>query len=100
MTKIIGMFGTPNEQIWPGLSKLKLPEGFSFLEQPYNNLKKYFNQHGDQCLDLLYKLFAYDPKKRASASQAILHKYFDTTPLPCSPDLMPTLRTLMKGKRT
>ncbi|CAD5216035.1 unnamed protein product [Bursaphelenchus xylophilus] len=100
ITKIIAMFGTPNEQIWPGMSRLKLPQGFKFVEQPYNNLKRHFGTYGDQCLDLLYKLFAYDPKKRATAAECILHNYFDTSPLPCSPELMPTLRSLLKGRRT
>ncbi|KAI6194110.1 Cyclin-dependent kinase 10 [Aphelenchoides besseyi] len=84
----------------PGMSKLKFPEGFSLINQPFNNLKQRFTNHSAECLDMLYQLFCYDPKRRATAEACIAHRYFDVTPLPCSPDLMPSFRTLLKPKKT
>ncbi|KAI6242929.1 Cyclin-dependent kinase 10 isoform X3 [Aphelenchoides fujianensis] len=99
ITKIIAMFGTPTEKLWPGMSKLRFPEGFSLMPQPYNNLKLHFPHQSDEGLDLMHKLFCYDPKRRATADACINHRYFDVSPLPCSPELMPSFRTLLKPKK-
>lgn len=82
-----------------GMSKLRFPAGFIFIEQPYSNLKQRFAGQSDECLDLMYKLFAFDPKKRASAAECLKHRLFDVSPLPCSPELMPTFTTLIKARR-
>jgi serine/threonine protein kinase len=34
-------------------------------------------------LDLLSDMLTYDPKKRITASQALQHKWFETSPFPC-----------------
>jgi serine/threonine protein kinase len=93
------MFGSPNEKIWPGMSKLSFPKGFIFIEQPFNNLKTHFPNQTEECLDLMYKMFAYDPEKRATASDCFEHRYFDTYPLPCRPELMPSFKTLIQRQR-
>ncbi|KAI6184271.1 Protein kinase domain-containing protein [Aphelenchoides bicaudatus] len=97
--RIIAMFGTPTPKIWPGLNKLSFPKGFLLIEQPFNNLKKHFPTQSNECLDLMYTLFVYDPEKRASASDCFDHPYFDTHPLPCRPDLMPSFHSLMQKQR-
>jgi len=97
--KIIAMFGTPNKTIWPGLNKLSFPKGFHLIEQPFNNLKSHFSNHTAECLDLMNKLFVYDPEKRASASDCFEHSYFDTFPMPCTPAMMPSFKTLMQRQR-
>jgi serine/threonine protein kinase len=94
------MFGTPTEKIWPGMGLLKFPNGFSLIDQPFNNLKRHFPHLAEEGLDLMNSLFAYDPKKRTSASAAFEHPYFDTSPLPCSPEMMPTFKTLLKPRKT
>lgn len=93
------MFGTPNVKIWPGMAKLKFPKGFVLMEQPFNNLKTHFSTQSEECLDLMYKLFVYDPEKRASASDCFDHPYFDTSPLPCRPNMMPSFKTLLQKQR-
>ena len=47
-------------------------------------------------LDLLHSFLMYDPKLRITASNAINHEYFNTSPLPQYMDSMPTFPTLHK----
>ncbi|KAG5839808.1 hypothetical protein ANANG_G00208920, partial [Anguilla anguilla] len=39
---IVQLLGTPNENIWPGFSRLPLVGQYSLRKQPYNNLKNKF----------------------------------------------------------
>lgn len=97
LNNIFQTLGTPNEKIWPGVSKLS---GFkaNFVKQPHNVLRKKFPAAsfiGSPVLsevgfDLLSKLLAYDPDKRISAEAALLHDWFHEAPLPKS-DLNITL---------
>ncbi|KAM6353225.1 LOW QUALITY PROTEIN: cyclin-dependent kinase 10 [Alca torda] len=80
--------GTPNENIWPGFSKLPLVSQYT-LRNPYNNLKHKFPWLWAG-LRLLNFLFMYDPKKRATAKDCLESSYFKEKPLPCEPELMPT----------
>lgn len=99
LLKIVATFGTPTTKIWPGMAKLNFPKGFILIDQPFNNLKTHFPNQTDECLDLMYKMFVYDPEKRVSASDCFDHPYFDTAPLPCQPSLMPSFKTLLQKQR-
>uniref|UniRef100_A0A4X2LZF6 Cyclin dependent kinase 10 n=1 Tax=Vombatus ursinus TaxID=29139 RepID=A0A4X2LZF6_VOMUR len=87
---IVQLLGTPNENIWPGFSKLPLVSQYSLRKQPYNNLKHKFPWLSEAGLRLLNFLFMYDPKKRATAGDCLESSYFKEKPLPCEPELMPT----------
>ncbi|KAG8563013.1 hypothetical protein GDO81_015897 [Engystomops pustulosus] len=87
---IIQLLGTPNENIWPGFSKLPLVGQYTVRKQPYNNLKHKFPWLSEAGLRLLNFLFMYDPKKRATAEDSLASSYFKEKPLPCEPQLMPT----------
>jgi serine/threonine protein kinase len=50
------------------------------------NLRSYFQ-------DLIKRFLTFDPKKRITAYQALQHPYFTESPLPKSPDMMPTFPT-------
>ncbi|KAH7523358.1 hypothetical protein FEM48_Zijuj06G0002300 [Ziziphus jujuba var. spinosa] len=68
---IFRLLGTPNEEIWPGVSKL-----MNWHEYPQWNpqsLSKAVPGLDDDGLDLL----AYEPSKRISAKKAMEHPYFD-----------------------
>nr|XP_054496517.1 cyclin-dependent kinase 10 isoform X3 [Agelaius phoeniceus] len=87
---IVQLLGTPNENIWPGFSKLPLATQYTLRKQPYNNLKHRFPWLSEAGLRLLNFLFMYDPKKRATAKDCLESSYFKEKPLPCEPELMPT----------
>ncbi|NWI25157.1 CDK10 kinase, partial [Sula dactylatra] len=87
---IVQLLGTPNENIWPGFSKLPLVSQYTLRKQPYNNLKHKFPWLSEAGLRLLNFLFMYDPKKRATAKDSLESSYFKEKPLPCEPELMPT----------
>ncbi|KAI4963142.1 hypothetical protein ZWY2020_019656 [Hordeum vulgare] len=49
----------------------------------------------DDALDLLSRMFTYDPKARITAQQALEHRYFSSVPAPTKPNLLP--RPKLKG---
>uniref|UniRef100_H3CTV9 Cyclin dependent kinase 10 n=1 Tax=Tetraodon nigroviridis TaxID=99883 RepID=H3CTV9_TETNG len=87
---IVQLLGTPNENIWPGFSKLPLIGQYSLRKQPYNNLKNKFIWLSDAGHRLLNLLFMYNPQRRATAKDCLESSYFKEKPLPCEPELMPT----------
>ncbi|MED6108698.1 hypothetical protein PIB30_026541 [Stylosanthes scabra] len=91
LDQIFRTLGTPEENIWPGLSKLPGSKA-KFVKQPYNMLRKKFpvaSFTGQPVLsesgfDLLSRLLTYDPEKRITAKDALLHDWFHEAPLPNS----------------
>eukprot|EP00033_Pygsuia_biforma_P004246 GCRY01004656.1.p1 GENE.GCRY01004656.1~~GCRY01004656.1.p1 ORF type:complete len:334 (-),score=65.80 GCRY01004656.1:243-1244(-) len=75
--KTFQMFGTPDEADWPGVTKL--PDYNPHLPKwKAKDLKTVFHEVvDDDALDLLKKMFVYQPSKRISAAQAMNHPYFD-----------------------
>ncbi|KAL0364299.1 UNVERIFIED_CONTAM: Cyclin-dependent kinase G-2 [Sesamum angustifolium] len=97
LDKIFKILGTPNETIWPGLSKLSGAK-VNFVKHKYNLLRKKFPATSftgspvlsDAGFDLLNKLLTYDPEKRITAEAALNHEWFQEVPLPKSKEFMPT----------
>ena len=74
--KIFQMFGTPNENTWPGVTKL--PEfKLTFPRFKGKGLNSYNKNIDLVGLDLLNKMIQIDPSKRISAKQALHHPYFN-----------------------
>lgn len=53
---------------------------FTLKNQPYNNLKQKFNFLSKSGLELMNKLFTYNPKKRITAENALECDYFKEKP--------------------
>lgn len=80
------VLGTPNEQSWAGISELpNYKSDFpSWPAVPLESVINYRNQETGEIvkcldadgLDLLQKMLVYEPGKRISAKQALLHPYF------------------------
>lgn len=87
---IIDLLGTPNDHIWPEFSSLPILQEFTLKQQPYNNLKQKFAWLSVSGLRLLNFMFMYDPVKRATADECLQSVYFQESPLPCDPNLMPS----------
>jgi len=85
---IFRVFGTPSEQVWPGVTSLP---GWNLVDKNYpsQDLKKILDFLSEDAFDLVTKLLSMDPKKRITSSEALLHSWFCQEPLPCSPDGLP-----------
>lgn len=87
---INNLLGTPNEQIWPGFSQLRLARTIQLPRQPYNNLKLTFPQVTSSTIDLLNRFLTYHPSKRITIQDALEHPYFTEKPLAKDAEMMPT----------
>ncbi|EFC50050.1 cell division control protein 2 [Naegleria gruberi] len=77
--KIFQNLGTPNEEIWPGVSSLK---GFASFNNKFpkwkgNHLPAVCSRLDDCGIDLLTRMLEYQPNKRISAKEALKHPFFD-----------------------
>nr|KAG5708987.1 hypothetical protein BaRGS_004626 [Batillaria attramentaria] len=100
MELILDLLGTPNDNIWPGFSKLPAFENFTLRKQPYNNLRHNFPWLSESGIRLLNGLFMYDPMKRATAEDCLDHSYFKEQPYPCDPEFMPSFPQHRLKRRT
>ena len=70
--------GTPNEDTMPGISANENFTKIKFEMFKKQDFRDFIRSEliSDAGLDLLQKLLEYDPTKRISARQALLHPYF------------------------
>ncbi|GAV66483.1 Pkinase domain-containing protein [Cephalotus follicularis] len=85
--KIFAAFGTPTPSQWPDM--IYLPDYVEYQFVPAPPLRSLFPMASDDALDLLSKMFTYDPNSRISVQQALDHRYFSSAPLPTIPDKLP-----------
>ena len=75
--KIFAAFGTPKSSQWPDMVYLPDYVEYQFVSAP--PLRSLFPMASDDALDLLSRMFTYDPKARITAQQALEHRYVDVT---------------------
>ncbi|ELU45463.1 CMGC/CDK/CRK7 protein kinase [Rhizoctonia solani AG-1 IA] len=74
---IARIMGTPNIEIWPGLTDMPWFELVKSTEPVKSHFRSIFNKYlSPAALDLAELLLAYDPNKRATAVQALQAPYF------------------------
>ncbi len=72
--KIFQIMGTPNEDIWPGVTKL--PEyKYTFPQWKAKNLSEMFPDFDKDGLDLMTKCLMMDPDKRITIREALNHPF-------------------------
>jgi serine/threonine protein kinase len=75
--KIFQLLGTPNEEIWPGVTKL--PEyKLSFPQWKPKSIRSAFKEFKDfdkDGLDLMEKFLEMDPEKRITIREALNHPF-------------------------
>ncbi len=73
---IFKLLGTPSEQVWPGVTRLR--DWHEFPQWKQQDLHKVIPQLDKDGIDLLQKMLVYDPAKRIHATDALEHPYFDS----------------------
>ncbi|XP_043309252.1 cyclin-dependent kinase 20 isoform X8 [Cervus elaphus] len=86
---VLRILGTPSPKVWPEITELPDYNKISFKEQAPVPLEEVLPDASPQALDLLGRFLLYPPQQRISASQALLHHYFFTAPLPVHPSELP-----------
>ncbi|CAG9327313.1 unnamed protein product [Blepharisma stoltei] len=79
--RIFRTLGTPNDRIWPGVSKLRDYKKTFPSWQPVR-LATLVPQLDRDGVDLLEKMLTYDPSSRITAKEALLHPYFNDVEVP------------------
>ncbi|KAL5335242.1 kinase-like domain-containing protein [Aspergillus crustosus] len=93
ITKICEAFGTPTEEIWPGVSKLpnyiSADRNHSVPAQGREFFLRQFPTAGPVGADLLMSMCILDPRRRSTAYQALQHSWWTTEPRPTNKEDLP-----------
>ena len=79
--KIFRILGTPNEKVWPGVTKLRDYKK-TFPNWGPTNFESNLRNLDPLGLDLLRKMLTYDPAARITAKDALSHPYFNDVHVP------------------
>ncbi|DBA00375.1 TPA: hypothetical protein N0F65_000560 [Lagenidium giganteum] len=74
--RIFRMLGTPDETVWPGVTKLR-DYAPTFPKWRKKDFAEMFPQLEPEGLSLLQLMLCYNPGDRISAKEALRHPYFD-----------------------
>ena len=74
--KIFQIMGTPNEESWPGITKLK-DYSINFPQWKPKKLKDLFPNFDKDGLDLMEKFLQMDPDKRITIKDALNHPFLE-----------------------
>lgn len=94
LDKIFSVFGTPSEDLWPGVKVL--PDYIQFKPYPSIPLHEIFTAAGDDLIELAESLFSLYPLKRCSATEALKMPYFSNRPPPTRGSKLPMPSTFHK----
>ncbi|KAK6103138.1 Protein kinase domain family protein [Brugia pahangi] len=92
INKIFTDLGTPDDNIWPGYSSLPGPRKTTFEHHDAGELEKKFPTSliDERGLEFIKELLTYNPAKRISAHEALVHDWFERYPPPTPPEMFPT----------
>jgi serine/threonine-protein kinase BUR1 len=94
---ICELCGTPNEQVWPGVSQLPLWKSLRLPQvSPAGSLVKdqWTKLSGSRLFgDLMQRLLELNPQRRITSQQALEHEYFSEIPWPSRRSELPHYRS-------
>ena len=73
---IFKLLGTPSEDMWPGVSRLR--DWHEFPQWKAQDLSRVIPELDAAGIDLLSKMLHSDPAQRIHATEALKHPYFDS----------------------
>ncbi|KAF7268555.1 hypothetical protein GWI33_018308 [Rhynchophorus ferrugineus] len=85
LTLISQLCGSINPQSWPGVENLELYKKMDLPQEQKRKVKERLKPYmkDPYAIDLLDKLLALDPARRADSDTALNHDFFWTDPMPC-----------------
>uniref|UniRef100_A0A3Q2PEB0 Cyclin-dependent kinase 20 n=1 Tax=Fundulus heteroclitus TaxID=8078 RepID=A0A3Q2PEB0_FUNHE len=86
---VLRVLGTPTRNTWPEMVDLPDYNKITFKENPAIPLEEIVPDTSPQAIDLLYHFLVYPSRQRCSATQALIHPYFFSTPLPAHHSELP-----------
>ncbi|KAK1439498.1 hypothetical protein QVD17_05317 [Tagetes erecta] len=89
LSKIFDLCGAPDENNWPGVSKIPWYNNFKPTRPLKRRLRETYRHFDRHALELLEKMLTLDPSQRISAKDALDAEYFWIDPLPCDPKSLP-----------
>ncbi|KAL7420198.1 hypothetical protein Q5752_005164 [Cryptotrichosporon argae] len=99
LNKIFSLLGKPNDDVWPGFSRLPNAKSINAIGPAFSQLRQKFKHLSSEGQALMSALLAYDPARRISAEDASKHAYFSEQPLPKHPDLFPSFPSVASGEK-
>lgn len=82
LMKVCSVLGAPTKTEWPEGHKLASKLGYKFPAFTKTPLSEFLTDASDEALDLLEKMFDYDPNTRLTAQQCLDHEYFAGVEVP------------------
>uniref|UniRef100_A0A3P9JDA6 Cyclin-dependent kinase 20 n=1 Tax=Oryzias latipes TaxID=8090 RepID=A0A3P9JDA6_ORYLA len=86
---VLRVLGTPTVDSWPEMLELPDYNKITFKENPAIPLEEIVPDTPPQAIHLLYRFLVYPSSQRCSASEALLHPYFFSCPLPAHHSELP-----------
>ncbi|GMK53442.1 hypothetical protein CspeluHIS016_0100280 [Cutaneotrichosporon spelunceum] len=99
LSRIFNLLGKPNDDMWPGFSRLPNAKSINPTGPTFSTLRQKFKHLTSNGHALMAALLCYDPERRISASEAVEHPYFFEDPLPKPPDQFPSFPSVASGER-
>ncbi|TPX33221.1 hypothetical protein SmJEL517_g03821 [Synchytrium microbalum] len=94
---ILKALGTPTVEEW-NYMPLNANVELQLFPKP-RSLQQYFTAARPDAIDLMRKMFEFDPNKRISAEEALRHPYFTNLPRPTPPPKLPVTTKQIKPNR-
>jgi cell division cycle 2-like protein len=76
LSKIFNLLGKPNDDSWPGYSRLPNARSINPVGPSFSSLRHKFKLLSSEGHNLMASLLCYDPESRITAKEAIKHPYF------------------------